>query len=44
MKEKDLTGNKFGKLLPLYPERKNGRIFGFVNVTAEKKYLLEKIV
>ena len=27
MKEKDLIGDKFGKLLPLYPERKNGRIF-----------------
>ena len=42
MKEKDLTGNKFGKLLPLYPERKNGRIFWVCKCDCGKEVSIRK--
>ena len=42
MEEKDLTGNKFGKLLPLYPERKNGRIFWVCRCDCGKEVSIRK--
>ena len=42
MKEKDLTGDKFGKLLPLYPERKNGRIFWVCKCDCGKEVSIRK--
>lgn len=42
MKEKDLTGDKFGKLLPLYPKRKNGRIFWVCKCDCGKEVSIRK--